>query len=142
MEPIKKTTITVETTIDLPKENVWEMWTNPEHITQWNFAADTWHCPSATNDLKPGGKFSWRMESKDGSMGFDYSGVYKEVKPIDQIHWILYDGRKVSIEFSNLDGKTNVTETFEAEDMNSIDQQKAGWQAILNNFKKHAESMK
>ena len=141
MEPGSKSTITVETTIKLPKEKVWELWTKPEHITRWNFAADTWHCPSAKNDMKPDGKFSWRMEAKDGSMGFDYSGVYKIVKPYDQIVSILDDGRKVNISFVEIQGGTNVIETFEAENMNTAEQQKAGWQAILDNFKKHAENI-
>lgn len=131
--------ITVKTTVDLPLQKTWELWTRPEHITQWNFAADTWHCPAAENDLKPGGKFSWRMEAKDGSMGFDYSGKYEEVIPHKQITGTLDDGRKVSVNFSEQDGKTWLTETFEVESTHSLEQQKAGWQAILENFRMYAE---
>ncbi|SDL88271.1 Uncharacterized conserved protein YndB, AHSA1/START domain [Salinimicrobium catena] len=130
--------VTVETTVDLPAEKVWELWTRPEHITQWNYAADTWHCPRAKNDLRPGGKFSWRMEAKDGSMGFDYSGEYNEVIPHKHISSTLDDGRKVSVRFTEYDGKTRLTENFETDNAHSIEQQKTGWQAILDNFRNYA----
>lgn len=136
---MKAKNITVETRVNLPAEKAWELWTRPVHITQWNYAADTWHCPSAENDLRPGGKFSWRMEAKDGSMGFDYSGKYDEVIPHQKVTSTLDDGRKVSVNFSGQDGKTRLTETFEVEDTHSLEQQKAGWQAILDNFRKYAE---
>ncbi|AKQ47142.1 hypothetical protein TH63_18255 [Rufibacter radiotolerans] len=142
MENEAKTTVTVETTVQQPVEKVWERWTTPEHITQWNFAADTWQCPNATNDLQPGGRFVWRMEAKDGSMGFDYSGTYEQVIPYKKIVGQLDDDRQVTITFDGQDGQTQVTETFEVEDQNSVDLQRAGWQAILDNFKKHAESVK
>lgn len=132
-------TITVETLVDLPAEKVWELWTQPQHITQWNFADISWHCPSALNDLIPGGSFSWRMEAKDGSMGFDYSGKYNEVDAHKQISCTLDDGRPVVIQFSEVEGKTKITETFEVEGSHSMDQQKTGWQAILDNFRKYAE---
>jgi len=136
---MKAKNVTVETLVDLPAEKTWELWTRPEHITQWNFAADTWHCPAAENDLKPGGKFSWRMEAKDGSMGFDYCGKYNEIIPHKQITGTLDDGRKVLVFFSEQDGKTRLTEDFEIDNSHSIEQQRAGWQAILDNFRKYAE---
>lgn len=142
METTDKTTITVETIVHLPADKVWELWTKPEHITQWNFAADSWHCPTAANNIKPGGEFSWRMEAKDGSMGFDFSGVYEQVTPNECIISKIEDGRQITVNFTNVDNGTKVTETFEAENTHSIDQQRVGWQAILNNFKKYAETKK
>jgi uncharacterized protein YndB with AHSA1/START domain len=142
MKTNNRNTITVETTVGHKADRVWEYWVNPEHITKWNFAIDEWHCPSADNDLRPGGRFSWRMEAKDGSMGFDYSGTYDHVKAPEQISCTLDDGRKVVISFTELGNETKVTETFEVEDVNTMDQQRTGWQAILDNFKKYAESKK
>ncbi|MCJ8165417.1 SRPBCC family protein [Pontibacter sp. E15-1] len=135
-------TITVETTVQLPVARVWELWTSPEHITQWNFASDDWHAPSAENDLRPGGHFRSRMEAKDGSMGFDFTGRYKQVIPNQKIVYLIEDGRKVEITFDSRDGGTTVTETFAAESTHPLDQQKSGWQAILDNFKKYAEATK
>lgn len=134
------TTVTVETSVQAPVEKVWELWTAPEHITQWNFATDAWHCPSAENDLKPGGRFVWRMEAKDGSFGFDYSGTYGHVVPHESIEYRLDDNRQVTITFTELGQETKVVETFEVEDLNSLDLQRSGWQAILENFKKHTEA--
>ena len=85
----KKVTVKVETTIQAPIEKVWEFWTSPEHIINWNFASDEWCCPSAKNDLRPGGKFSWRMEAKDGSMGFDFKGTYDIVEQFKKITYTL-----------------------------------------------------
>ena len=132
--------ITVANTVDVPVEKVWKFWTEPEHIKQWNNAADTWHTPHAENDVRPGGKFVARMEAKDGSFGFDFSGIYDEVRKNEYIAYTLGDGRKVSITFSDTGGATEVVETFEAEKTNPIEMQKGGWQAILDNFKKHAEA--
>lgn len=131
--------ITVKATINAPVEKVWEYWTKPEHIMQWNNASDDWHTPRAENDLRVDGKFVSRMEAKDGSMGFDFGGVYDEVKENELISYTMDDGRKASVKFSGDGNKTKVTETFEAENMNSIEMQKNGWQAILNNFKKYTE---
>jgi uncharacterized protein YndB with AHSA1/START domain len=135
-----KPKITVETTVDVPISRAWEVFTKPEHITQWNFASDEWHCPRAENDLKPGGRLVWRMEAKDGSAGFDFTGVYEEVNPNQRIIFRIDDGRQVTIDFKEVNGKTILTETFEAEGTHSLEMQKSGWQAILDNFKKHAES--
>ena len=140
METANKTQITVKNTVKAPVEKVWQYWTAPEHITKWNHASDDWHSPSAENDLRTGGKFSARMEAKDGSMGFDFAGVYDEVKPHQRIAYTLGDGRKVKVDFTSNGNDTDVSETFEAEDIHSIEMQRGGWQAILDNFKKYVES--
>jgi uncharacterized protein YndB with AHSA1/START domain len=140
METIAKTAITVQNTINAPIERVWEYWTSPSHITKWNFASDDWHSPSAANDLRTGGKFASRMEAKDGSMGFDFEGVYEEVRQHELIRYTMADGRKVTVAFTNLDDKTKVVETFEAENTNPVELQRTGWQTILDNFKKYVES--
>ncbi len=136
-----KISISIETLVDVPIEKAWLVWTLPEHITKWNNASDDWHTPHADNDLKTGGKFSSRMEAKDGSMGFDFSGIYDEVKINERIAYSLNDGRKVQIIFQGMGNKTKISETFEAETENTIELQKGGWQAILNNFKKYTESI-
>ena len=135
-----KVQITVEAILNAPVEKVWEYWCKPEHITQWYNASPDWHAPKAENDLQVGGKFSTRMEAKDGSMGFDFGGVYNEVKENELITYTLEDERKVSIHFSIDGNTTKVIETFEAEDENPIEMQKGGWQAILDNFKNYVES--
>ncbi|MCF0054255.1 SRPBCC family protein [Dyadobacter sp. CY356] len=134
-------TITVEATIEAPIEKVWETWTKPEHIIHWNNASDDWFTPKAENDLRPGGKFSSRMEARDGSFGFDFEGVYDEVTDHKLISYTLGDERKVKIEFEEKGDQTLVTETFNAENQNPVEMQKAGWQAILNNFKKYTEGL-
>lgn len=131
--------ITVQSTVHAPVAKVWEYWTEPEHITQWNNASDDWHTPVAENDLKVGGKFLTRMEAKDGSFGFDFGGIYDEVKLHEVISYTMGDGRKVSITFKGHENETEVIETFDAESTNPIEMQQAGWQAILDNFKKYAE---
>ena len=140
MGSTEKTTITVQTTVNANVEKVWNHWTRPEHITGWNFASDDWHAPRATNDVRVDGKFNWRMEAKDGSAGFDFEGIYSNVQPHKLIEYAIIGGRKVKIVFAGNEMATVVTETFEAEETNPIEMQKAGWQSILNNFKKHVES--
>lgn len=140
METQQKTVLTVETTINAPVEKVWQYWTSPEHITQWCSASDDWHTPTAENDLRTGGKFSSRMEAKDGSMGFDFAGVYDEVRSNDYLEYTMGDGRKVDITFSAIGNQTKVIENFEAETTNPIEMQQGGWQAIIDNFKKYTES--
>ncbi len=140
METQDKTTITVENTINAPVEKVWQYWTKPEHITKWNNASDDWHTPRVENNLQVGGSFNARMEAKDGSVGFDFGGVYDAVRNNEYIEYTLGDGRKVKITFSGEGNKTKVIESFDAEDTNSIDIQKVGWQSILDNFKKYTES--
>ena len=119
---------------------IWDMWTSPEDIKSWNFASDEWCCPNAEIDLKVGGKFSYRMEAKDGSMGFDFDGTFTKVVPCEIIEFELGDSRQVTVEFIEISDGVRVVETFEAECKHSADQQKQGWQSILNNFKKHVES--
>lgn len=135
-----KIQITVEAVINAPVEKVWEYWTKPEHITKWNSASPDWHTLHATNDLQPGGRFSARMEAKDGSFGFDFGGVYDEVKTNELITYTLSDERKVSIVFKSEGNTTNIVETFDAENENPVEMQRGGWQAILDNFKKYTEA--
>lgn len=136
----ERTVITVETTVNAPVEKVWDYWTSPEHIVQWNSASDDWHTPKAENDPRTGGKFSSRMEARDGSFGFDFEGVYDEVQPLALIAYSIADGRQVRIIFEKQGDQTKVIESFDAEDQNPIEMQKDGWQAILDNFKKHTEA--
>lgn len=134
------TNITIDTTIDASIEQVWAMYNAPTHITNWNFASDDWHCPHASNDLREGGKYVARMEAKDGSYGFDFSATYDEIIPHQRLAYTLEDNRKVTITFSKIDNATKVETVFAAEPSQPIDMQKAGWQAILNNFKKYVEN--
>jgi uncharacterized protein YndB with AHSA1/START domain len=138
----QKTIVTVRATVNAPIETVWKHWTSPESITRWNNASDDWHSPRAENDLRKDGKFNIRMEARDGSTGFDFGGVYDNVIVNKQIDYTLGDSRKVKITFSAKGEKTDVIETFEAENTNPIDLQRAGWQSIMDNFKKFAESNK
>jgi uncharacterized protein YndB with AHSA1/START domain len=135
-----KTTITIEATVKAPLEKVWNFWKEPEHIKKWNNASPDWHTPIADNDLRIGGKFTSRMEAKDGSFGFDFWGIYDAVKTNELIEYTLGDNRKVKIVFSSKGNETKITESFEAESENPVEMQKAGWQAILDNFKKYAET--
>lgn len=132
--------ITVETTVDVPVEQAWHCWTTPECIMQWNAASDDWHSPSATNDLREGGVFTARMEARDGSAGFDFGGTYTKVVDHREIAYTMDDGRTVSIAFDGHGHHTHVTETFDAESENSAEMQQQGWQAILDNYKKHTEA--
>lgn len=140
METTKATAITVENTVNAPVEKVWKFWAAPEHITKWATASEDWHTPFAENDLREGGKFSSRMEAKDGSFGFDFGGVYDAVKENELIEYTLGDGRKVIIHFTGKNNATKIVQTFEAESTNSVEMQKGGWQAILDNFKKYVEA--
>ena len=134
-------TITIDSTINANSEKVWIYWTSPDHITKWNFASDDWCCPSAENDLTAGGKYKARMETKDGSFGFDFEAVYDEIIEHKKIVYTIADGRKVTTTFEKLDGLTKVTTVFEAESENPIEMQRDGWQAIMNNFKKYVEGL-
>ncbi len=137
---MEATKITVSAIINTPIETAWNTWTNPSDIIHWNTASDDWHTTKAVNDLQTGGTFSYRMEAKDGSMGFDFAGVYEAVIPYKQITYSLGDDRKVTIDFLAENNHTKVVETFDAEQTHSLELQRHGWQAILNNFKKLAES--
>jgi uncharacterized protein YndB with AHSA1/START domain len=134
------TPISIETDVQAPVSKVWRFWTDPTHITRWNTAMDDWHSPSAENDLREGGRFSVRMEAKDGSMGFDFGGTYDEVIQETRIACTMDDGRKVSVDFSSDGAATHILEEFEPENENPRDMQQQGWQNILNNFKNYAES--
>jgi uncharacterized protein YndB with AHSA1/START domain len=134
-----KTTITVASEVNTSVEKVWEYWTNPAHITKWNQASDDWHCPRSENDLQAGGKFSATMAAKDGSISFNFGGVHDEVEKYRLIASTMDDGRKMRVLFEEKGGKTFVTESFEAENENTLELQRFGWQAILNSFKKYAE---
>lgn len=140
METTEKQTITVQTTVQAAADKVWQYWTTPQHIMQWNNASADWHTPKAENDLRVGGKFVSRMEARDGSLGFDFEGTYDEVVPNQLLAYTMPDGRKASISFEDRDGQTVVTETFDADTTHAIEMQRAGWQAILDNFKKYVES--
>ena len=139
METQSKTNITVETTVNATVEKVWKYWTLPKHIMKWNNASDDWHTPAAENDLREGGKFTCRMEAKDGSVGFDFWGIYDTIKTNERIAYTMGDGRKATVIFSSAGNTTKVTETFEAENENPVEMQRGGWQAILDNFKKYVE---
>jgi uncharacterized protein YndB with AHSA1/START domain len=141
MEQQERTIITVNTTVNSPITKVWEAWTRPEHITHWAFASDDWYSPKATNDLKVGGNFSTTMAAKDGSVSFDFSGTYTDVQSERFLAYLADDGRRVEIIFSSNGDQTEISEAFEAEDINTIELQQGGWQAIMDNFKKYTESL-
>ncbi|GAB4493132.1 MAG: SRPBCC family protein [Raineya sp.] len=133
------TKITISAWVNANKQKVWDYYTQPEHITQWNFALDTWHCPYASNDLRVGGRYVARMEAKDGSFGFDFEGTYNEVVSGEKLVFTMPDQRVVQVNFKELNNKTQVTVTFDAENQNPVEMQQQGWQAILDNFKKYTE---
>ena len=130
--------ITVETKTVAPLAEVWRAYTTPEDIKQWNAASEDWHTTAATVDLREGGAFSSRMEAKDGSMGFDFAGTYTKVVEHKLIESTFGD-RTLVVEFLPAHGTVTVRETFDAETTHTVEQQRAGWQAILDNFKKHVE---
>lgn len=134
------TQIKITASIIAPIEKVWDKWTNPEHITKWNFAVDEWQCPRAENDLKVGGKYFARLEAKDGSFGFDFEAIYNVVKQNQELTYTMTDGRKATTIFESNGSETIVITTFDAESENPVEMQQQGWQAILNNFKKYADS--
>lgn len=137
---MSKNTITVDATVHAPIEKVWEYWTNPKYIRQWNNASDDWHTPYAENDLRNGGKFLSRMAAKDGSFEFDFEGVYDEVQLYRSIAYTIADGRKVRVNFVQEGNRVKIVETFEAESTHNPEIQEAGWKSILDNFKKLVES--
>lgn len=137
-----KQAITVQTLVQAPVEKVWVCFNEPSHIKQWAFASDDWEAPASKNDLLVGGSFTTTMAAKDGSAKFDFSGVYSAVEKHKLLAYAMSDGRQVRVQFQATDEGTKVTETFDPEHENSLEMQKAGWQAILNNFKKHVEACK
>lgn len=131
--------IKIKATVSADKQKVWDYYTQPEHITNWNFADPSWHCPTATNDLKVGGRYVARMEAKDGSFGFDFEAVYTDIQLGESFSYD-FGGRLAIVEFQDTNGKTEVTVTFDPETENAIELQRSGWQAILDNFKNYTET--
>lgn len=140
METKQPVFIAVEVSIGAPVSAVWKNWTTSNDIQKWYYASDDWHTTYVENDLREGGRFLYRMEAKDGSFGFDFSGTYDQVIPNRLIEYTLDDERRVRISFQNSGDSIRVIETFEAETVNTVELQRFGWQAILDNFKKHTES--
>ena len=134
------TKITISALVNAPINKVWDNWTKPEHITKWNFAIDTWQCPTASNDLQVGGKYIARMEAKDGSFGFDFEAIYNTVIDKQELTYTMTDGRKATTIFVDNGRETSVTTTIDAESENPVEMQQQGWQSILDNFKKYVES--
>lgn len=140
MEDTKTTPIVIETTVQSPVEKVWQYWSEPQHITKWCQASDDWHAPRAENDLQDGGKFVTTMAAKDGSMSFDFAGVYSKIRQHKEIGYTMEDGRKVDIVFEGNGDQTRIIETFDPESTHPLEMQRSGWQAILDNFKKYTEN--
>ena len=136
---MEQTKIQVEAIVNAGKSKVWDYYTNPKHIVNWNFADPSWHCPSATNDMRVGGIYKARMEARDGSFGFDFEVVYTEILDGDSFAY-EFGGRHASVVFKEQNGQTTVTVTFDPETQNPADMQRQGWQAILNNFKSYTEA--
>lgn len=136
---MSKNKITVQTTISANHAKVWDYYTNPQHITYWNFASSDWQCPVASNDMRVGGKYMARMEAKDGSFGFDFEAIYDEVIEEVGFTYTMGDGRQASATFEGLGDQTMVIINFDAESENSVEMQRNGWQAILDNFKNYVE---
>lgn len=132
-------TITVQTVVNAPIEKVWDAYTDPEAVPKWNTPSEDWHTPRAENDLRVGGAFTYRMEAKDGSAGFDFGGTYTEVVLHERIAYTMTDGRTAIVSFTPLDTGVQVVVTFDPESENSHEMQRAGWQAILDSFKKYVE---
>lgn len=133
------TKITVETTVRAPIATVWKAYTTPEDILQWNAASDDWHTTSARVDLRVGGEFSSRMEARDGSFGFDFEGTYTRIV-VNRLIEYAFGDRNARIEFTEMPAGVGVKVEFDAEATHSIEQQREGWQAILDRFKRHVES--
>jgi uncharacterized protein YndB with AHSA1/START domain len=140
MTTTEKIAITVAASIQAPVQKVWALWTDPQHIVNWNHASDDWHSPQAESDLREGGRFRYRMESRDGSMGFDFTGTYTKVDENRELSFTIDDGRTVQVVFIPYGNETTIKETFEAEGTHPVEMQRQGWQAIMNNFKQYAEA--
>lgn len=131
--------ISVDVFVQAPLEKVWGYWTEPEHIKEWNAASPDWHTSEVVNHLRVGGHFTYHMEARDKSEGFDFSGVYTEIVLETAIAYTLKDGRRVRIVFEQKDDGVKITETFQTEELNPGESQQNGWQAILNSFKRYVE---
>lgn len=132
--------IIIKTIVSAPKQKVWDAYTLPEHITQWNFADPSWHCPSASNELRLGGRYVARMEAKDGSFGFDFEATYTDLKLGEKFTY-EFGGRFATVTFEDRDGMTEVVVSFDPENENPVELQRQGWQSILDNFKRYAEGI-
>jgi uncharacterized protein YndB with AHSA1/START domain len=132
--------LTVKTNINAPLSKVWDAFNLPEHIVHWNFASDDWHCPKSEVDFREGGQMVTTMAAKDGSFSFDFTATFDKISPNELVEYTIADGRKVIVTFTEENGIVTVQEDFEAETMNPEEMQQAGWQAILNNFKKYVEN--
>lgn len=132
--------ITIQTTVGADNTKAWNYYTTPDHITKWNFASDDWQCPSASNDMQVGGKYTARMEAKDGSFGFDFEATYDAITEGESFTYTMPDGRQVDVSFVGKGEHTEVVITFDPENENPLDMQKDGWQAILNNYKKYVDA--
>lgn len=137
---MKPTKVTVQATVNADSKKAWDYYMQPKHITQWNFADPSWHCPSAENDARVGGTYRARMEAKDQSFGFDFEAVYTEMSPGKSFTYKMGDGRMADVRFEDKAGKTEVTVNFDAENQNPVEMQKGGWQAILNSYKNYTEN--
>lgn len=137
---MKTTKVKIETTIAAELQKAWDCYTQPKHITKWNAASEDWCCPKAENDLRVGGKYFARMEAKDGSMGFDFEALYNKIETLKHITYTIADGRQVTIDFEKRPDTVNIVVEFDAENQNSIEMQRQGWQSILDNFKKYTEA--
>lgn len=133
--------ITVSVSVPVPAQRAWDIYTQPDHITQWNFASDDWCCPSATADLREGGAYSARMEARDGSFGFDLEATYTRVETPKHLEMVMTDGRRVQVAFDAENGSTKVTTQFDPDPEHPHDFQREGWQAIADNFAKHCATV-
>ncbi len=134
------TKITVSALIKANKSTVWDCYTNPKHIVNWNFADPSWHCPKAENDMTIGGKYMARMEAKDGSFGFDFEAVYTKID-MGNAYSYGFGDRFCDVHFTETDGQTEISVSFDPETEHPLEMQQAGWQAILNNFKSYVEAL-
>jgi uncharacterized protein YndB with AHSA1/START domain len=137
----KFASITIEELIHAPISQVWDTYNKPEHVVNWNFASDDWHCPKAENTFEIGQKFKYTMAAKDGSSTFDFEGTYTQIKNHEEVCYTLDDERNVEISFTEMADNTHIQITFEAEKINSLELQEQGWKLVLNNYKKYAESL-
>lgn len=131
--------IKIESKVKASLSHVWDCWTNTEDIMAWNHASDDWHCPAAENNLVEGGTFTYKMAAKDGSVSFDFHGTYQKIESMKLITYYIEDGRYVEIRFEEDEDFVLVRESFEPEEVNSLELQQQGWQLILDNFKSHTE---
>jgi uncharacterized protein YndB with AHSA1/START domain len=137
---MKTEKITIHAIVNADRQKAWDYYTLPQHIVNWNFASDDWHCPSASNNMQVGGKYIARMEAKDGSFGFDFEAIYDAINVGQNFTYLFPDARVVSVSFEDKVNATLVTVSFDAETENPLELQRQGWQAILDNYKKYTES--